>query len=163
MSPQIESRRVSDLIPYERNARTHSASQVSQLAASIREFGWTNPLLIDGKNNIIAGHGRMQAALKLGIDEVPVLVIDHLDDAQRKALGLADNKLALNAAWDEQMLALEVSELQVSDFDMKLIGFSNAEIADLSAEVQFMPADEGDQTRLDEKPLKMCPACGHEF
>src|SRR3569833_2190765 len=97
------------LIPYARNARTHSDAQVAQIAAAIREFGWTNPILIDGANGVIAGHGRLLAARKLGLEAVPVIELDGLSDAQKRAYVIADNKLALNAGWDDAMLAAEVA------------------------------------------------------
>ena len=99
---KVEQRKIADLIPFARNSRTHSDAQVAQIAASIREFGWTNPILIDGANGIIAGHGRLAAARKLGMDALPVIVLDHLTDAQKRALVIADNKLALNAGWDDE-------------------------------------------------------------
>lgn len=104
-------RKVEDLIPYARNARTHSDAQVAEIAASIKEYGWTNPILTDGENGIIAGHGRLMAARKLGMDEVPTIDIIGLTDAQKRALILADNKMALNASWDEDMLKLELADL----------------------------------------------------
>lgn len=108
---QVTYRAVSDLIPYARNARTHSDEQVAEIAASIKEYGWTNPILTDGENGIIAGHGRLMAARKLGMDEVPTIDITGLSDAKKRALILADNKMALNASWDEDMLKLELADL----------------------------------------------------
>ena len=128
---KIEHRSVASLIPYARNARTHSDDQVAQIAASIREFGWTNPILVDGENGIIAGHGRLMAARKLGMTEVPVIELAHLSDTQKRALILADNKLALNAGWDDEMLALEIVDLKEEGFDLDLIGFSLDEIEEL--------------------------------
>ena len=125
---KIEHRSVASLVPYARNARTHSDDQVAQIAASIREFGWTNPILVDGENGIIAVHGRLMAARKLGMAEVPVIELAHLSDTQKRALILADNKLALNAGWDESMLALELSELIDEDFDLDITGFEDFEI-----------------------------------
>jgi DNA modification methylase len=134
--PKIEHISVSVLIPYARNSRTHSDAQVSQIAGSIREFGFTNPVLIDSENGIIAGHGRVMAAQKLGLTEVPCIRLDHLTETQRKAYVIADNKLALNSGWDEDMLKLELSELQeLGEFDLSLIGFSEDELAALLAEV----------------------------
>lgn len=104
-------RKVEDLIPYARNARVHSDAQVAEIAASIKEYGWTNPILLDGNSGIIAGHGRLMAARKLGMDEVPTIDIIGLTDTQKRALILADNKMALNASWDEDMLKLELSDL----------------------------------------------------
>ena len=119
---------VKDLIPYARNSRTHSNEQITQIASSIREFGFTNPIIIDDKNNIIAGHGRIMAANKLGIKEVPCVVVSGWTEAQKKAYVIADNKLALNAGWDEQMLKLEFDELGELGFNLELTGFSLDEI-----------------------------------
>jgi hypothetical protein len=117
------------LIPYARNSRTHSDAQVAQIAASIREFGWTNPVLVDGDRGIIAGHGRVLAARKLGIKEVPTIELRHLSEAQRRAYVMADNALALAAGWDASMLRAELLDLQDADFDLSLIGFSEDELA----------------------------------
>jgi len=126
--PQIEQVAIDKLIPYINNARTHSQHQVAQVAASIREFGFTNPVLIDKSNGIIAGHGRVQAAQKLEMTDVPCLRLDYLTEAQKKAYILADNKLALNAGWDEELLALELAELGDMGFDLELTGFELDEI-----------------------------------
>lgn len=131
---QIERREVSSLIPYARNSRTHSEAQVAQIAASIREFGWTNPVLIDAQGGLIAGHGRLLAARKLGMADVPCIVLDHLSETQKRALIIADNKLALNAGWDDELLGLELQELADENFDVGLIGFSDDELAALMAE-----------------------------
>ena len=125
MIPKIEQRRVADLIPYAANSRTHSDAQVAQIAASIREFGWTNPILIDGENTIIAGHGRLLAARKLGMEELPAIVLDHLSKAQQRALVIADNQLALNAGWNLDMLKAEIEDLKLEDFDLGLLGFDD--------------------------------------
>jgi ParB-like chromosome segregation protein Spo0J len=114
--PKIEILKTESLIPYARNSRTHSEAQVAQIAGSIREFGFTNPVLIDADNGIIAGHGRIMAAQKLGLAEVPCIRLDHLTETQRKAYIIADNKLALNSGWDEDMLALELGELKDSKY-----------------------------------------------
>ena len=114
---------VTDLIPYASNARTHSEEQVTQIASSIREFGFINPIIIDDKNNVIAGHGRLLASKKLGLKEVPTLQVDHLTDTQRKAYILADNQLALNAGWDDELLKLELAQLDDVGFDLELLGF----------------------------------------
>lgn len=129
----IEYRAIADLIPYARNARTHSDAQVAQIAASIKEFGWTTPVLVDGVNGVMAGHGRLLAARKLGIDRVPVIELAGLSDAARRAYILADNKLALNAGWDEAMLALEVADLSALGVDLSLAGFSDHELQALAA------------------------------
>lgn len=120
---KVERRKVSELVPYARNARTHSDAQVRQIAASIEEWGWTNPILVDEKSGIIAGHGRVMAADKLGLKDVPVMVATGWTDAQKKAYILADNQLALNAGWDTEMLSLELKDLSELDFDLDLMGF----------------------------------------
>lgn len=117
-----------DLIPYARNSRTHSDEQVTQIASSIKEFGFTNPVLIDADGGIIAGHGRVMAAKKLKMESVPVVVLSHLTEAQRRAYVIADNKLALNAGWDDEMLRVEFQELQDLGFNVELTGFSMDEI-----------------------------------
>ena len=132
--PVIVSRKVEDLIPYARNSRTHSDAQVAQIAASVREFGWTNPVLVDGENGIIAGHGRVLAARKLGMDEVPCIELAGLSDTQRRAYIIADNKLALNAGWDDELLAIEFAELADAGFDNLLTGFTQDEIDALTPE-----------------------------
>ena len=131
---KIESLPIERLIPYARNSRSHSDAQVAQVAASIREFGFTNPVLIDGADGIIAGHGRVLAARKLGLDKVPCIRLVHLSETQKRAYIIADNKLALNAGWDEEMLALELAELREVDFDLDLVGFDEEELGDLFAE-----------------------------
>lgn len=131
MTLQIEQRAIGALIPYARNARTHSDAQVAQIAASIVEFGWTNPILVDGTNGVIAGHGRLLAARQLGLDTVPVIELAHLTPAQKRAYILADNRLAENAGWDEELLALELAELRDAEFDLDLLGFSDEEIDEL--------------------------------
>ena len=128
---QIEHIKTGDLIPYARNSRTHSEMQVAQVAASIKEFGFTNPVLIDKDNVLIAGHGRVMAAQKLGLEQVPCIRLCYLTEAQKKAYVIADNKLALNAGWDDEMLALELSELQDLDFDLDLTGFDADELNEL--------------------------------
>lgn len=131
MARAIEQWPVDRLIPYARNARTHSAEQVAKIAASIVEFGFTNPILVDGNDGIIAGHGRLMAARKLGMTEVPVIELTHLTEAQKRAYILADNRLALDAGWDEEMLAAELDDLRDMEFDLALTGFSDKELADL--------------------------------
>ncbi|HEV7253081.1 MAG TPA: DNA methyltransferase [Mesorhizobium sp.] len=129
----VSYRPLSELIPYARNARTHSDAQVAQIAASVREYGWTNPVLVDGDNGIIAGHGRVLAARKLGMDAVPVIELGHLSLEQKRAYVLADNKLALNAGWDEELLGLELGELQALGFDLALTGFGEDEVLALTS------------------------------
>jgi len=128
----VEYRAASALIPYARNARSHSDAQIAQIAASIREFGWTNPILIDGENGIIAGHGRLMAARKLGMSTVPVIELAGLSDAQKRGLIIADNKLALNAGWDPELLGIELGDLAALGFDLSLTGFDAIEIASLA-------------------------------
>lgn len=152
----IKYRPLDDLIPYARNSRTHSDTQVAQIAASIKEFGWTNPVLVDETGGIIAGHGRVMAARKLNETEVPTITLLGLTDTQKRAYVIADNKLALNAGWDEEMLVLELSELELDGIDLNLLGFNDAEIAklkdigediDADAEWTGMPEfDQGDKT-----------------
>ncbi|MCP3849351.1 MAG: ParB N-terminal domain-containing protein [Gammaproteobacteria bacterium] len=128
--------KTADLIPYINNARTHSDEQVTQIAASIKEFGFINPVIIDGDNGIIAGHGRIMAAKKLGIEEVPVVEASHLSEAQKKAYILADNKMALNAGWDDELLALEIADLKDLEFDLSLTGFDFDEVKDITGDVE---------------------------
>lgn len=127
----IEQIDIENLIPYARNSRTHSDAQVAQIAASIKEFGFTNPVLIDEDGGIIAGHGRVMAARKLGLDSVPAIRLGYLTEAQKRAYVIADNKLALNAGWDDEMLKLELQELQDMNFDLGLTGFDPDELAKL--------------------------------
>ena len=124
---QIHYRPTDSLIPYARNAKQHSDAQVAQIAASIREFGWGAPILVDGQNNVIAGHGRLLAARKLGLAEVPVVPMDHLTDTQRRALILADNKIGENASWEDELLGIDLAELKEAGFDLGLTGFSPEE------------------------------------
>jgi ParB-like chromosome segregation protein Spo0J len=125
---------IDKLIPYARNARTHSPEQIAQVAGSIAEFGFVNPILVGADNVIIAGHARLLAAKKLGMTEVPVIVLDHLSETQRRALVIADNRLALNAGWDEEMLRIELAALQGVDFNLNLTGLAEVELARLLAE-----------------------------
>jgi len=142
MPDKLERWPIERLVPYERNARTHSPEQVAQIAASIQEFGFTNPILVASDDGILAGHGRLAAAKDLGLKEVPVVVLDHLTPTQRRAYVLADNKLALNAGWDVDMLASEIEELQAVEFDLGLLGFSEEELKGL--------ADDGWATDIEE-------------
>jgi DNA modification methylase len=131
---KLESIAVKDLVPFAKNSRTHDDAQVAQIAASIREFGFTNPVLIDEVNGIIAGHGRVMAARKLKLTEVPCIRLSHLSESQKRAYVIADNKLALNAGWDEAMLKLELADLKALDFDLDLTGFNTDEIDALLAD-----------------------------
>lgn len=127
---KIEWQSVEKLIPYAKNARTHSDEQVAQIAGSIKEFGFNNPVLVDKDNSIIAGHGRVMAARKLGMDKVPVVILDHLTESQRKAYILADNRIALNSGWDSSMLSVELQDLK-DDIDLSLLGFDPDELDSL--------------------------------
>jgi len=161
----VERRKVSDLVPYARNSRTHSDAQVSQIAASIKEWGWTVPVLIDADGGLIAGHGRILAAQQLGIDDVPCMVADGWTDAQKQAYVIADNKMAMNAGWDDDMLRIELGELGDLDFDLTLTGFSVDEMTLIFDEPDFAPGTEDDQGKLDELEPKMvtCPHCAAEW
>lgn len=125
---KIEQRAIESLIPYINNSRKHSDEQVAQIAASIKEFGWTNPILVDGSNGLIAGHGRLLAARKLGMAKVPVIELAHLSENQKKALIIADNKLALNSDWDNNLLMIELQELDSEDYDLSVLGFDQDEL-----------------------------------
>lgn len=157
------------LKPYERNARTHSPEQVAQIVASIREFGFTNPILVDGSDGILAGHGRLAAAKDMGLAEVPVIVLDHLSAEQRRAYIIADNQLALNAGWDTELLQIEVAALNLADFDLALLGFDEDRIASL---LDPEGIDKGEPDRSPEDFPEVdddietdhrCPSCGYEW
>ena len=162
---KVERRSIDDLIPYARNSRTHSDEQVAQIAASMKEWGWTNPVLVDEHGGIIAGHGRIMAARKLGMDEVPVMVAQGWTDAQKRAYVIADNKLALNAEWDDELLKIEIHALDEIGFDLANLGFSGSELDLLMFDANFQPGSEDEQGKLDELNPKMvcCPHCGETF
>jgi len=143
---------VAKLIPYARNARTHTDAQVAQIAASIREFGFNNPVLVDADGGIIAGHGRVMAARKLAMADVPTITLPHLSDTQKRAFILADNRIALNAGWDDDLLAIELTELNIDGFSLDILGFTQEEIdgvlnadepAPVSPKVWTVDVDEG--------------------
>jgi len=159
---QVESRTIDSLTVYERNARTHSEPQIQQIMASLREFGWTNPVLIDEKNNIIAGHARVEAARRLEMTEVPCITLDGLTEAQKKAYLIADNKLALNAGWNEELLRTELLDLKSMDFDLDLLGFDPEEMADITLGPEI-EQPEYDETAADGVETITCPKCGHTF
>ena len=141
---KIEYRSVEALIPYARNARTHTDDQVTKVAASIREFGWTNPILVDGQNGIVAGHCRLLAAKKLGLTRIPVIELAYLTEAQKRAYILADNQLAISGSgWDDVLLRIELSELRDEDFDVSLTGFDDEEIEKMLAEAEEEPDIQG--------------------
>lgn len=149
---------IQDLIPYINNSRTHSDDQVSQVAASIKEFGFTNPILIDEDGGVIAGHGRLMAAKKLNIESIPTILLEGLTPAQRKAYVIADNKLALNSGWDNELLALEIEQLKELDFDIDLLGFDADELAELIIEPELLP--ECDEDEVPEPPAKPISVLG---
>lgn len=151
---KVERRNIKSIIPYARNSRTHSDEQVAQIAASIKEWGFTNPILVDVDGEIIAGHGRLLAAQKLGLDEVPCITAVGWSDAQKKAYVIADNKLALNAGWDNDMLSIEFAELKDMDFDLGLTGFDADELAKLLQEPEKEGlTDEDDVPEAPEQPV----------
>jgi DNA modification methylase len=160
---QVEYRPVQTLIPYARNPRTHSESQIAKIAASIVEFGFTNPILVDGANGIIAGHGRLAAARRLGLQQVPVIELAHLTPSQKRALVLADNRLALEAGWDEALLALELAELSDAGYDLALTGFEEGEIeallADAMVDDQSEPEAEAPDAADDLPDAPTAPVC----
>ena len=156
MKQQIEYIATEKLIPYARNSRTHSDEQVAQICSSINEFGFTNPILIDADDVIIAGHGRTMAAHRLQMKELPCLRLSHLTEAQKQAYVIADNKLALNAGWNNEMLKIELQELKDADFDLSLTGFDDTELADLMAEaVEEGLVDEDQVPDEPEKPVSV--------
>ena len=148
---------IDTLVRYDRNARTHSAEQITQIAASIKEFGWTNPILVGPDNVIIAGHARLAAAKRLRLTEVPVIVLGHLTAAQRRALVIADNQLALGAGWDEDLLRVELRALQAEDFDLDVVGFGETELAELLANDEDYAGhnDEDAAPELTETPVSV--------
>lgn len=163
---KIERRPIDSLIPYARNARTHSDAQIQQLAASMREWGWTNPVLVDEAGGIIAGHGRVLAAQRLQMSEVPVIVASGWTDAQKRAYVIADNKLALNAGWDNELLALEFADLQELGFDLDLTGFDADELEALAGSEENDVPQQSTAREVDSDAFEMehkCPRCGFEF
>ena len=144
---KLVDKKVSDLIPYVNNSRTHDEEQVIQICSSIKEFGFTNPVLIDEDNGIIAGHGRLMAAKKLELNTVPCLVLAGLSEAQKKAYVIADNAIALNASWDMDKLSLEVEALEAADFDLSLLGFNDDFLVSLYDE----PADTPEKEKPEEQ------------
>ena len=156
LAQRIELWPVEKLVPYARNPRTHSDEQVAQIAASIVEFGFNNPVLVDSRAGVIAGHGRLLAARKLGLAQVPVIVLDHLDENQRRAFLLADNRLSELAGWDSELLAGELRELADAGFDATLVGFDSKEIDDLLASLERTTESETDapDDSIPEAPAK---------
>lgn len=157
--------KIADLIPYARNARTHSDAQIEQLVASIREWGWTMPILVDEAGGIIAGHGRVLAAESMGLKDVPTMTARGWSETKRRAYAIADNKLALNAGWDDEILVAEFADLKLADFDLGLIGFDLGELAEILSGFNFAPGSEGEQGRLDKATpiIVVCPKCSESF
>lgn len=158
MKLQVKYRALGELIPYVRNSRTHSDTQVAQIAASIKEFGFTNPVLVDGDNGIIAGHGRVMAARTLGLKEVPTIELAHLTEAQRRAYVIADNKLAENAGWDMDLLKIEVADLDAMNFDLTLLGFDTDVLAGLL--VNSTPEGQTDPDDIPDAPADPVSVAG---
>jgi ParB-like chromosome segregation protein Spo0J len=152
MQLQIEQWPVDRLIPYIRNARTHSDAQVAQVAGSIAEFGFVNPILVGPDGVLVAGHARLAAARMLKLTEVPVIVLAHLSETQRRALVLADNKLAENAGWDEEMLRVELETLQADGFSLELVGFSDEELEALLRDPEQVAAGLTDEDAAPDVP-----------
>lgn len=163
---KVEYKNIKDLIPYCNNSRTHSDDQVLQIASSIKEFGFTNPVLIDGQGGIIAGHGRIMAAQKLKMDEVPTITLSDLSEAQKKAYIIADNKLALNSGWDDELLKIELEQLKELDFDLGLIGFDEIELGNMFLDGEDLTEPDSSTKEIDTDEYEMsciCPKCGFEF
>ena len=149
-------KKVIDLIPYVNNSRTHSDEQVNQVASSIKEFGFTNPILIDDDNGVIAGHGRLMASKKLNLDEVPCIILNGLTEAQKKAYIIADNQIALNSGWDLDQLRYEVEHLQEVDFNLDLLGFDDdviSKLVDIDVELPVLP--DGDRDPFQQKTFTL--------
>ncbi len=156
--PPYRLERTEALVPYARNARTHSPAQIELIVRLITEYGWTNPILVDGKLGVIAGHGRLLAARRLGMDVVPVIELSHLSPAQRQAYVLADNASATKAGWDDELLRFELGELRDAGFDLSFTGFDASELGDLFDEPELPEA-----AALGDDKAILCPECGHRF
>ena len=164
IAKQIILQPVEALIPYARNSRTHSDEQVAQIAASIREFGFTNPVLVDDEGGIVAGHCRVMAARQIGMTALPTINVGWLSEQQRRAYVIADNQLAMNAGWDAETLQAELADLNGAEFNMDLLGFGVDDLAEaMGMGRDFEPGSIEDQGRLDQKKPVTCPNCGHEF
>ncbi|BAO90699.1 ParB/Srx family N-terminal domain-containing protein [Caballeronia cordobensis] len=158
----IERRPLALLVPYARNARLHSDAQISQIMASMREWGWTQPILVSENDTIIAGHGRVMAGLRLGLDEAPVMIARGWSEAKIRAYVIADNRLAENASWDREMLGSELAELRDA-FDLSLTGFTSGEIEAMTVTELPDLGVEYDERAAEQVKFIKCPACGHEF
>lgn len=159
----VELRDIATLVPFARNSRTHSREQIDQIARSMKEWGWTNPVLIDEGGMIIAGHARIEAGRILGLERVPVMIARGWSDAQKRAYVIADNQLALGAGWDPETLRLELHALDEQSFELALVGFSAGELSLHMFDPDFGPGSEEEQARLDRKKTVVCPSCKHEF
>jgi ParB family chromosome partitioning protein len=157
---------ISKLLRYANNSREHSQAQIDQIAASIKKFGFVNPCLVDAKGVLIAGHGRVAGAQNLGMRTVPVIQLGYLTETEARALRIADNSIALNSSWNQEMLRLELTELKLADFPLELLGFEGMQLVTfLAGAPNFEPGSEDKQGRLDQPapmPVK-CPHCGNEF
>ena len=163
---EITYRNTGDLEPYAKNSRTHSERQVEQIAASIKEFGFTQPVLVDGKNGIIAGHGRVMAAKSIGMGQVPTIELAGLSDAHKRAYVIADNKLTLNGGWDESVLADELKALGSEGFDLSLTGFDDLDLVSFLVDKTEGQEPESSAKEIDADGFAMdhkCPKCGFEF
>ena len=165
MPKKLQFLSLENLTPYERNSREHSPEQIKRIAESIKTFGFTNPILVDGKNGIIAGHGRLMAAKQLGLETVPVIQLEHLSEAQKRAYVIADNRLAELSSWNDEILRSELFELKEFDFDLSLMGFDDSFLNSLNEPVKGK--DYTGSKELNEDDFKdfdhVCPKCGFEF
>ena len=159
---EIVFKSVKELIPYVNNTRTHNEKQVKQIASSIKEFGFNNPILIDAENEVIAGHGRLLASELLNMEEVPCIVLGHLTKAQKKAYVIADNRLAELASWDKELLEIELESLRELDFNLDILGFDDFDESIIFDEWQLDSPTSKKEKQENEKKCK-CPACGFEF
>ncbi len=161
LTQRIRMARTDSLVEHDGNARIHDAAQIAKLASSIREFGFTNPILTDGKLGVLAGHGRLAAARQLGMEKVPTLSLGHLTAKQRRAYVLADNRLALDASWDEGLLSAVLGELQEEGYDVGLIGFDGAELENLLGDAEQEEPEPREQVAT--TTMATCPKCNHRF
>jgi ParB-like chromosome segregation protein Spo0J len=159
---QVIAVKIEDLKPYGKNARTHSEQQIGQIVESIREFGFTNPVLIDSKNGVIAGHARLEAAKRLDMKEVPCIVLAGLTEAQKRAYVIADNQIALNSGWDEKLLAMEFADLKDAGFNLDLLGFDASAMVDIT-QGRDVNQPEYDESVASSVSMITCPQCGHSF
>ncbi len=161
---KVEKWKIDKLIPYARNARTHSEAQVNQIAASIKEWGWTTPVLVDEQGGIIAGHGRTLAAQKLKMTEVPVMVAKGWSETKKRAYVIADNKIALNSGWDDELLKLELHALDEADYALDMTGFTGDELTEVMFGKLIETESPDEFKEVDETDMgHKCPRCGFEF